>query len=245
MDTPLLVGGLLCAVMSGMAKTGLPGMGILVVPIMAHVWGDAKGSVGALLPILVASDILSVLIFRRNADWRSLLRITPWVSGGLGLGYAALRAVGPEIFRPFLGGLILLLLALELLRARLSWENLPHHPVFVAFIGVATGFSTMVGNVAGPVMSIYLLCQGMNKERFMGSVGWFFLIINLSKVPFMAQLGMITRESLAFDLRMVPGIVVGALIGRWLLSRMSMAVFTRLVQALALVSGVWLMIKPH
>jgi uncharacterized protein len=244
MDTPLLLGGLLCAVMSGMAKTGLPGMGILVVPIMAHVWGDAKGSVGALLPILVASDVLSVLMFRRNADVRALLRLTPWVMIGLGLGYGALSAVGPEVFRPFLGGLILALLVLEVLRTRLSWDNLPHHPLFVAFIGVATGFSTMVGNVAGPVMGIYLLCQGLDKERFMGSVAWFFLLINLSKVPFLANLGLITRTSLWFDLQLLPGVVVGALLGRWLLTRMSMAVFTRLVQVLAAVSGIWLLVRP-
>jgi uncharacterized membrane protein YfcA len=241
MDTPLLLGGLLCAVLSGMAKTGLPGLGILVVPIMAHVWGDAKGSVGTLLPLLVAADIFSVLLFRRNAETRALLRIAPWVLGGLALGYVALREVGPEVFRPFLGGLILALLGLEFLRARLSWERLPHHPAFVAFVGVATGFSTMVGNVAGPVMSIYLLCQGMAKERFMGSVAWFFLIINLSKIPFLAHLGLIHAETLRFNALLLPGVVAGGLLGRWLLHHMSMTVFTRLVQGLALISGLWLL----
>lgn len=243
MDGTPWLGGLVCAALIGMAKTGLPGMGILAVPVMAHVWGDARSSVGAILPMLIAADVMAVLFYRRHADWSHLIRLGRWILAGMAAGYAVLATIGPQVFNFFLGALILSLVGLEVLRSRLSWDRLPHHPAFGAFIGVLTGFTTMVGNIAGPVMSIYLLCHGLDKNRFMGSNGWLFLILNVSKVPFMAHLGLITAPSLVFNLRMLPGIVIGALIGHWLLKRISLRVFAILVQTLAVGSGLWLMLK--
>jgi uncharacterized protein len=243
MDGTPWLGGLVCAALIGMAKTGLPGMGILAVPVMAHVWGDARSSVGAILPMLIAADVMAVLFYRRHADWSHLIRLGRWILLGMVAGYAVLATIGPQVFNCFLGALILSLVGLEVVRSRLSWDRLPHHPAFAAFIGIATGFTTMVGNIAGPVMSIYLLCHGLDKNRFMGSNGWLFLILNVSKVPFMAQLGLITAPSLVFNLRMLPGIVLGAFFGHWLLKLISLRVFAILVQTLAVGSGLWLMLK--
>jgi hypothetical protein len=50
----------LTAILVGVAKTGVSGMAILVVPLIAMVF-PAKESVGALLPMLIAGDILAVI----------------------------------------------------------------------------------------------------------------------------------------------------------------------------------------
>ncbi|CAM5743565.1 hypothetical protein SALBM311S_11557 [Streptomyces alboniger] len=50
--------------------------------------------------------------------------------------------------------------------------------------GVLGGFTTMVANAGGPVMSMYLLSAGFRKLGFLGTSAFFFLIVNVSKVPF-------------------------------------------------------------
>ena len=46
------------------------------------------------------------------------------------------------------------------------------------------GFATMTANAAGAVMTLYLSASGIEKRRFVGTNAWFFLIVNLTKVPF-------------------------------------------------------------
>ena len=62
-------------------------------------------------------------------------------------------------------------------------------------IGVFSGFTTMIANAAGPVMTVYLEAMGVKKEEFVGNMAWFFAGINLIKVPFSVRLGLVTTVS--------------------------------------------------
>ncbi len=231
--------GLGAALLSGIAKSGVPGLGILAVPLMALVI-PAKASVGALLPILIAADVNALAYHRRHADWRQIARLLPWVALGMAPAYYALGRLDENTVRPLLGALVLAMMILEGVRRRLAWDRLPHHPVFGAAIGVAAGFATTMGNAAGPLMSLYLLARGLTKERFVGTVAWYFFIVNLSKVPVFAARGMITGRSLLFDLCVAPAVVLGSWIGFRFVSRMSPKVFLAVVYGLTAVAAIWL-----
>ena len=58
---------LLCGLLIGMAKTGLSGAGLMIVPIMAGIFGG-KLSVGIVLPMLIFADnfAVNILIGRRE-----------------------------------------------------------------------------------------------------------------------------------------------------------------------------------
>ena len=58
----------MCAVFVGIAKTGVPGLAILVVPLMVFVAGDARQSAGWLLPILCTADVFALYYWRRHAE---------------------------------------------------------------------------------------------------------------------------------------------------------------------------------
>ncbi len=66
MSTSAYIIGGLAAFLIGMAKCGVPGLGIMAVPLMAAVF-PARESVGALLPILIAGDLIAISFFRRQA----------------------------------------------------------------------------------------------------------------------------------------------------------------------------------
>lgn len=224
--------GICAGLLAGLAKTGVPGIGILAVPLVAMIF-PGKLSVGALLPLLIAADIFAVAWYRRHADWPRLLELFPCVIVGIVAGALVLFWMEGSYFKPFLGALVLALLALELLRNRFGWTHLPHQRWFTVLSGSLAGFATTVGNVAGPVMNIYLIAKGLPKHNMMGTLAWYFLIFNCVKVPIYLGLGLITGETLRFDAKMIPAVIAGALLGRWIMGRISPKWFKVVVLGLA------------
>jgi uncharacterized protein len=228
--------GFAVAFLVGVSKTGVPGIGILVVPLMAMLF-PARTSVGALLPLLCLADVVATAMYRRHAQWPLLWRLLPWTAAGMALAALALGRIPDRFMAPALGLLVLGLLALELARQRSGLKHLPHTAWFTSLAGALTGFATTIGNLAGPVVNIFLIGKGFDKKEFIGTVAWYFLIINAVKLPIFWSLGMITAETLRFDLVAAPGILVGGAIGRLLLHAIPERLFQALVMILAAVAA--------
>ena len=226
--------GATCAFFVGVAKTGVPGLGILVVPMMVLVVGDARKSAGWLLPILCFADLFAVFYYRRHAAANRLFSLIPSVLVGMAAGAMTLSLPEGKI-RPLIGAIVLIMLAAYLWRRR--------HPDALAVAnhgapyGVVAGFSTTVANAAGPAMSLYLLSKKLTKEEFVATGAWFFFVVNLSKVPIYVWHGLFSRTSLTVDAMLAPAVLCGALSGRWALARISSGVFEFLVLILTAASA--------
>lgn len=219
----------------GIAKTGLPGVGILVVPLLAIVFG-AKASVGLLLPILIFADLFAVGYYRRHGKWRHLVRLLPWALAGILAGYVILSQVDSQTLKPVIGVIVLGMLAVRFRSIfKGDEQSVPQHPLFSASMGFLAGATTMMANAAGPVMVLYLLSMRFDKKKFIGTAAWFFFIVNWVKVPFMAQLDMITIASLKMDVMVFPAVIAGAVTGIWLLNRIPQRLFN--IAALLLAAG--------
>ncbi|MBI3987929.1 MAG: sulfite exporter TauE/SafE family protein, partial [Lentisphaerae bacterium] len=190
----------------------------------------------------ITGDLFAVAFYRRAALWRRLWELFPSVLVGLTLGALALSRLNSGQLKPLLGGLIIGLLALELLRDRLGWNQVPHRPWFIVGIGVLAGFTTTLGNASGPIVSIYFISRGLDKSEFMGTGAWYYLLINCAKVPIYAWQGMITPDTLRFDLMLAPLVIVGALAGYWLLNRIPRRGFKTVVLLLALAGAIRLFV---
>jgi uncharacterized membrane protein YfcA len=225
--------GVFCAFNMGIAKTGVPGLGILAIPLMVLAVGDARQSAGWLLPILCTADVFAVYYWRRHAAATRLFSLAPWVLVGVAMGAVAL-SLSERVLRPVVGVIVLVMLGAYLWRRyRVSAVPITGH---AAPYGVTAGFATTVANAAGPVMNLYLLNKRLPKEEFIATGAWFFFLINLTKVPIYLWHGLITLRSLTFDLMMVPAVVAGALTGRWIVHRISPQVFELLVIVLTGIS---------
>lgn len=229
----LLLGG---SLLVGMAKNGIPGIGILTVPMVVLAL-PAKEAMGVLLPLLIAGDGLALINYRQHADWSKIGKLAPWVLAGLGAAWWTLDQLNSEELQFWLGIILLLLVILEVLRTRLSADAIVQHPTYAMLLGILAGFSSTLANLAGPVMSIYLLSMGLDKHRFVGTAAWFFFALNLSKLPVYVQQGMIHRDSLVLDLWILPSIGIGAWLGVRLLPRIPQHLFNRLILAGAAMSA--------
>jgi len=228
------------ALIVGVSKAGIGGLGMLSVVIFAHIM-PAKQATGMVLPLLCFGDIIGATTYRKHAKWPHIWRLFPWTAAGVIIGYFALDRINERQARWLIGGIILTLVGLHLIRRRMSGHEADHGAWFPPTIGVLAGFTTLVANAAGPLMAVYMLSMRLPKLDFVGTGAVFFLLLNLFKVPFMVDLGLINAASFSINLWLAPAVVVGAWFGRKLVMRIDQRAFENIALALSLIAGLKLM----
>ncbi|GAA1008108.1 membrane protein [Streptomyces sp. F-3] len=237
------------ALLVGFSKTAVSGAGTVSLAIFAAVL-PARASTGVLLPLLIAGDVLAVLTYRRHAHWPTLWRLFPAVAAGVVVGTLFLMRADDGAVRTSIGAILLLMAAVTVWRRRTAGREAAPDAVITRAgrlkarsYGVLGGFTTMVANAGGPVMSLYLLSAGFRKLGFLGTSAFFFLVVNVSKVPFSAGLGLIDARSLLLDAALVLFVVPGALLGTWTVHRIDQRLFEQLVVVATVVGGLQLLLR--
>lgn len=240
--------GVLGALCVGLSKGGISGLGIVAAPLFALVF-PPKESTGLVLVILICADVVSVALFRRHAVWGHIIRLFPFAALGVFLGYRAFKVLDSRQVGHIMGLILIGLVALQIWRKHKTKDQpekaaelVPDNFWIVALTGVAAGFTTMIANAAGPVMILYLLAMGLPKMEFIGTSAWYFLTLNLFKVPFSYDLNLINRESLGIDAIFAPVAMVSVLVGRWLIKFIDQEKFEMLALVFTVISGLYLMV---
>ena len=230
--------------MVGVSKAGITGLSILSIALFTQVFPSSKQASGLVLPLLIFGDFVAVFAYRKHTQWHYVWRLFPWTALGVVLGYLALGRISDHATKSLIGGIIVSLAALSFWRKYISVPNDKRtamlHWSVAALIGVLAGFITLVANAAGPLMAIYLVAMRLPKMEYVGTAAVFFMLLNLFKVPFMVDLGLITVQSFGFNLMLAPAVLLGAVAGRWLLMRVNQSLFEQLVLALSAIGGILL-----
>ncbi|MGJ8694822.1 MAG: TSUP family transporter [Verrucomicrobiaceae bacterium] len=228
----------LAALCVGLGKAGFSGIGLIPVFIMAELFG--KASVGVLLPMLVVADVSVYPMFRKYASWAPVWRLLPPALIGMIAGYFILDWLPEEHAKPTIGGIILIMVILQLARRfnPNGFEKMANSGGFGMGAGVGAGVATMIANAAGPVFQLYLISKRVPKMELIGIGARFFLLINIIKLPFMGGLSFTTSETLLLNLKLVPLILMGTFFGRHLLQFISQRVFEWMVVGFAVLAGV-------
>ena len=232
------------ALLVGVNKSGIPGLGMLPVILLAVAFELNPGfATGVMLLMICAGDIFAVSYYRKNADWKIVLRLLPYTMLGLALGFVTLRFLHrPEHLRIMIGWIILLLAAVHLVRvAFFKHAAVPSHWAFSAVVGLTAGFTTQVANAAGPVMALYLLSMKLPKDRYVGTCAWFFMIMNWTKLPVFCFEGRVTTSVLHAVLPMIPLILIGAALGVLFVKRAPQRFFEVVIEIIVIVSAVKLL----
>jgi uncharacterized membrane protein YfcA len=243
-DPWLWVCAILGAFMVGVAKAGITGLSILSIALFTQVFPSSKQASGLILPLLIFGDFVAVFAYRKHTQWRFLWRLFPWTALGVFVGYLTMGRISDHTARVMIGGIILMLALMSFARRYLPGQQddsgLKIHWTIAALIGMLAGFITLIANAAGPLMAIYFVAMRLPKMEYVGTAAVFFMLLNLFKVPFMVDLGLITTHSFGFNLALAPAVVIGSFGGRWLLMRVNQHMFEKLVLALSAIGGVLL-----
>lgn len=242
------------AVTVGISKTAIPGASVAVV-LFAMVL-PAKPSTAALLLLLIVADVFAVIFYRRHADWRLLRRLVPPVLLGLILGAVFMAVASDDLVGRVIAVILLAVIALGLVQRRRALRRAATEPASASaavtgggtlgqslLYGSLGGFTTMVANAAGPVMSMYFLAVRLPMTVFLGTSAWFYFVVNLSKVPFSVGLGLFSVDILLIDLVLVPFVVAGALLGRVIVKRISQRFFEWTVIVLSVLGAGYLLLR--
>lgn len=228
---------------AGLSKAGFTGLGLVAVIVFASIFG-ARDSTGVVLPLLIVADIGAVGIFKQHARWDYIRRTLPLAAVGVVLGALIMGRLDNESFRPILGAVILILTMMQLVRLRWpdAFGQVPHSNGAAWSLGLLAGITTMIANAAGPLVALYCVALGLPKLEIVGTLAWFFFLINLFKVPFSISIGVIHGSSIALDAVLVPAVAVGLFGGRWLIGRISQRVFDGVLLAFAAIAALRLML---
>ena len=197
----------------GIAKGGIKGLGPIITAIVALVFGG-KASTGILMPLLMVGDVFAVIYYNRHAKWPYLWKLMPWMIVGILIGVWFGKDLPDDQFRRGMAILIFIGVCLMWLLDRYKEIRIPDNRILAAGMGSASGFATMVGNLAGPFSELYFLTIRMPKEAFIGTAAWLFFLTNLIKLPFhIWSWGTVNMNSLYIDLVLLPALLAGLWIG--------------------------------
>lgn len=214
----------------GITKSGFSGVSMVHVILFAYVFG-ARESTGIVLPMLIAGDIFAMTVYGKHANWKYVRRMFGPAMIGVVAGWLLMFRLDEKYYRPLIGTIILGLTVLQIIRIwKEEWlADVPHARWFAWSMGILVGLTTMLANAAGPVFGLYLLAIGLPKMEFVGTAAWFFLLLNISKIPFSWSLGLIRLDTLALNAALMPLIGLGLWIGTMVVRRIPQKLFDSLI----------------
>jgi uncharacterized protein len=234
---------ILVAVCIGMSKTGVHGAGMIAVPWLAMIFGGQMSS-GIMLPILCIADIMGVWYYHRHASWPHLKKLFPWAAVGTFLGTYVGSSIDDETFKLVMAAIIVISVVIMVWLERGHNEDVPDYYWFAALTGVAGGFTSMIGNLAGSVMAIYFLSMRLPKNSFIGTTAWFFMVINWFKLPFhIWAWKTINVDTFLLDLTTVPFIAVGAYLGVVIVKKLPETAYRWFIIGMTLVAAVFMILR--
>ncbi len=216
----------IAAMIVGMSKCGIPGLSVLNVAIFQNLL-LAKDATGFGLPLLIVGDLCAVFAFRRHAEWRQIAKLIPWAGLGVVAGFLVLGSIDNSQARLLIGASLVVMIGLHIANRNSSDSKASGltAPGVAPVIGGMAGFVSMIANAAGPLMTLYLLSMRMPKMAFLGTSVYFFMLLNLFKIPFLVYLNIITIESASANIRLVPFVVVGGFVGYCFAKKVNQAWF--------------------
>ncbi|NKI31301.1 sulfite exporter TauE/SafE family protein [Croceivirga thetidis] len=227
----------------GVSKSGLKGLSIFNVTLLALAFG-ARQSTGILMPLLLVGDLFAVIYYNRHARWDYILKFLPWMILGILIGTFIGQDLPEKQFKIGMVIVIFISLAILIYWDRRKSKSVPKHWSFAGGVGILAGICTMIGNLAGAFTNIFFLAMRLPKNEFVGTAAWLFMITNAFKLPFHIFIWKtITKESLLIDLKLLPAIFFGIMLGVYLVKIINEKQYRRFILIVTAVGAVAILFR--
>jgi uncharacterized membrane protein YfcA len=209
------------------------GFALLSVPVMMQVVGLHRAVIIASL-IGTANNFYQYRDLRHDQDKTQVKRFL-WTSFlGAPIGLVAFIYADQDLLKAFLGfgillGVILLMRGKDLTHAHVSldWS-----------MGVLSGFLLTSTSTNGPPLVFALQARKSDPQVFRATLNMIFLVSGVYGLVLFAVFGEIAVNDLWVAAAMLPGMVIGVSIGKWIRNRVDPERFRFVVLVLLTVAGV-------
>jgi hypothetical protein len=222
----ILVGGLIQGTAGfGFSQFAIP---LLVLAIVSS----------ELIPIMVVlSLVMNILQLWELRSDVQLGRIWPMMLAGvfgIPIGAYLLKVADPDHLKLLIGSMIIIFGLAQLfgIRRRVANEKWAMGP-----IGFAGGILNGSVSMSGPPLILFFSNQGFSKQEFKANLIAFFLFINIATLPVFLYTGALTPDVLGSSALLMPGMILGTLVGLKLANRIDEQRFKTGVLVLLLVFG--------
>jgi uncharacterized membrane protein YfcA len=232
MSPLFIVIAVLAVFAAGLSKSNFAvSLGAVSVPLLAVVM-PARDAAGMMLPILCAMDLVAILIYRREVDWRVYWIMIPGALIGTGIAWL-LSAHVTEAAVGLAVGIISLIFVLDAwLPLRKKLEGVPPSRPWGTFWGGIAGFTSFISHTGGPPYQIYAVPLKLRPVLFAGTTAAFFATVNYVKLVPFYFLGQLSVANLELAAALLPVGLVGMAAGVFLVKRVSSTFFYRLAYVL-------------
>ncbi len=240
-DPAFLAVAVIAVLLMGVSKSGFGGaMGSLAVPLMSLLIATPQAA-AILLPILLVMDALGLMVFRGQGDKANLRIIIPGAMLGILIGAFTFHLVDARWIKGLIG-LEALLFGLDRLRqARAVTESCPPDLAKGVFWSSISGFTSFISHAGGPPILQYLLPQGMDRVRMVGTTVIYFSAVNFAKLIPYGVLGLLDLSNLTVSILLLPVVPVGYWIGLKLLKSLPQSAFNVVVAIAMVLTGLKLL----
>ncbi|WP_299548555.1 sulfite exporter TauE/SafE family protein [Seonamhaeicola sp.] len=233
----------IAAFVLGISKSGIKGIGIVIILILAFVFGE-KASTGILLPMLISADILAVSYYNRHTQWKFIRMLLPWMVVGVLFGVWVGDAISEVVFKRVMAIIIIGSILIMWYFERRKSTSVPHNKTFSYSTGFLAGFATMIGNLAGPIANIYFLAMRLPKNEFIGTAAWLFFIVNVFKLPFHFFVWKtVSKDTLVLNLTLFPAVVMGFFVGAKVIKLISNSNYRRFIIIVTAIGGIIMLFR--
>ncbi|XDZ66324.1 sulfite exporter TauE/SafE family protein [Alphaproteobacteria bacterium LSUCC0684] len=230
------------------AKSGFGGaVASLSAPLMLTVL-PPRETLALLLPLYLLTDIWTIWIWRGYCYWRLLFWMVLFAIIGQMLGYLLISFIDDAMLKMLIG--LVALITGTRYWVRWKYPLVTAHPFrekrvvrsrLVSRAGIwcsLSGFSSFISLTGGIPMQVFLLPMRLHRYLVVGTSAWYFLTINIAKLPFFFDLGLFTPATIILSTLLIPVIPVGVLLGKWLNQRINDRLFYHLAHAALFILGV-------
>ena len=227
----------------GLSKSGIKGIGIIIVVILAFVFGE-KASTGILLPMLIIADIFAVIYYNRHTQWKYIIKLMPLMIVGVLVGVWVGNDISELFFKRLMAVIIIVSVLLMIYNENRKSATVPNSRLFSGTKGFLSGFTTMIGNLAGPISNIYFLAMRLPKNEFIGTAAWLFFIINVFKLPFHIFVWKtVSKETLILNSVLIPAVILGFFVGVAIVKLISNVNYRRFILIVTALGGIIMLFR--
>ena len=118
----------------------------------------------------------------------------------------------------------------------------PSDRAFVA-VGAASGFGSALLGSVGPLVAPFFLARGLSRGAYIGTEAASAVVMHVTKLVAFGAASILTARTLGIGLALAPAAAAGAWVGKRILDRLSVTVFTVMVEIGLVAAGLLLILR--
>ena len=209
------------------------GFALIATPLLLFVF-DPKSVVVIIIVLGFLTGLLLLLRTRHYIDRKRVLIMCGGGILGIPIGAYLLSSLNPSIIKLIIAILIIPFSIILLLGHSHQFKRDSLGCGIYGFLGGLLGAST---SFSGPPAVLFLLNQGLVKERFVGTLTAYFVFMGIASVVAFSSLGMVTIDILLKVAMLLPTSILGFYIGIKILPRINATLFRRIAASIVSVAA--------